>query len=288
MNVQVLLAFFAGAAITLAVHWFSRTPDQPVLQPDTIARVGDATITLDMFTSRLANVTGMQPADVPLAERKATLQAMVEEQLLHQHVSGSGLLHRDEQIFSLMQRAVEVSLDAPEQTQEATDEELRRFYAEQGAQFRVPSRVALDRMVFRGSRARLEADLAHARLENGEPFVSVKAQVAGPDLMSLPPGALSAQEWEPHLGAVVAQAIATLPRDHFTEPLPAEGGYVIMQVTESVAARKPALADVRKEVESAWQRAQQAGRLRELLRELQMQTDVQFNEALVEALETTQ
>lgn len=288
MKLQVVLAFAAGVAVTLAVQWLNRAPELPVLQPGAVAKVGDADISLAMLTARLTKDTGNSPQDVPVAERKAILQGMVEERLLHQYVGETGLLHSDDRISGAIHQAVGASLSAAAVPTTATEEALRRFYAEHGARFREPSRVAIDRMVFRGSDARSQADVAHARLESGESFASVKAQMAGPDLVSLPQGARSAQDWEVHLGVAAAEAIATLPRHHYTDPLSAEGGYVIMQVTDSVAARKPPLAEVRKDVESAFEAAQLSSLVREFLRERQAQVGVQFDEGLVEALETAQ
>jgi len=286
-TIELLLAAALGAAITLALQAFvfDAAPEAE-LAPDSVALVGDKSIGFGRFQSRVIKETGLDPEQVPLAERKKIVQKMVEERLLHEYLRTSGMLHSDAELLEQVREAVAKSLGskAPDAGVPPEEAVLNRFYSEHGAQFREPSRLALERMVFRGSGALQQAELAHARLSEGESFVSVKAQLAGPDLVKLPAAPLSVQAWKEHLGDEVAQAISNLPRDHFTAPLASEGGFAILRVSHSVPARKPPLGEVRAGVLLAYEARLRANALQALLRELQEQHTVLFNQAVVETL----
>lgn len=270
------------AALLLLLPGCDRSSDERVeFTAGELARVDGQSITHDQLVQLAQVRTGDYADALSTDERRAVLQHMIEERLMVSYLLDTGIVHTDFGLNAALRDALFESLGAP--LPAPTPGALQAFYDEHGAQFRVPTRLVLQRMAFRGSEAQKRAAIAHARLMSGEPFVSVKAQYAAPDLLELPREPLSAADWEAHLGGELAAAVETLPSGEFTAPLQTVQGVVILGVKRIEPARKPALAQVRDDVAAAFVEFHKARALQTFLEEQQRAATIVYNASLLQA-----
>lgn len=274
-----LAGVLSGAVIGYFI--FGSGDQAPAMAPETIALVNGSPVREGDFQARLDAAVSMHTATGSAHE--AVLQAMVDEQLLAQHTIATGLVHRDATLASAIRSAVAGAFLQGATEGEPSDAQLEAFYAEQGVLFREPARFAVQRMVFRGDGALKLAEHAHAQLVAGAEFDSVRAQFANPDLMGLPETLLEADRLAQSLGEVLTDAVIKLPRGAFTEPLSAEGGYVILGVKDNQPPRKPPLATIRGQVAEHYRAHLREQALEKLVSGLRDKAEIEFNGLLNES-----
>lgn len=279
--VCLAVGFVAGVVVSYLA--FPQVNSKPMLDAQTVALVNGRPIQVERFTSALLQgTTNVDKSQVALDHRQRTLQAMVDARLLAEYAGEENLFGSDALLLSALRNAVASAVvPAPEQPTRAA---LEAFYAKHGSQFRTPTRVTVQRMVFRGDGAAKAAEFAHAQLESGAEFGSVKAQFASPDLLALPGGMREAAELVGFLGEELAQRVAQMPRGAFTQPVAEAGGYVILGVQDNEPARKPQFDVVRAQLSALYAQHQRASVLEELLETLRANASVQINTTLLEQL----
>jgi hypothetical protein len=279
-NTRQHLSLLAAVLLTLSGCDHS-TEDTVQLAAGEVARINGQSIMHAQFLQRAQAQTGNHADALSPDERRELLQHMVEERLMVNYLLDAGIVHANPWLNAALRDALFESLGAA--VPESSAAALQAFYEEHGAQFRVPTRLVLQRMVFRGSEAGDRAAKAHARLTSGESFVSVKAQYAAPDLLELPREPLSAADWATHLGSELAAAVETLPSGEFTAPLQTAQGVVILGVERIEPARKPPLAQVQEEVVAAFEAFHQSRALQAFLAEQQRAATIVYNASLLQA-----
>lgn len=246
-----------------------------------IAKIDGESLSAAAYSSSLQAAQKKSEKPLSWEQQQQVLQAMIDERLLLQHALQSGLLETDTAVRRALLDAVVENIVSAYKGVEPTDAELQLFYAEHGSYFRKPSMVTLQRMVFRGSQALENAELAHARLTTGEAFESVKAQFASPDILTLPTGMLPASRLDAYLGPTLSQAALSLPRGQFSSPLPADGSYVILRSADTESARKPPLNTVHSQVVREFKRWRNDLALQDYIADLRRSAEIRINESLL-------
>lgn len=275
----ILPGVVAGAAVGAALAYFMLRGDGAGLaMPEgAVASVNTVPVQLQDYQHRV------REGQLAKVAAEDVLAAMLDEQLLAQYAARSGLIHRDASLVAMLRESAAVAAGADADAQPPSESQLKDFYAQHGAMFREPGRVAVERMVFRGANAQEQAEHAYAQLEAGGEFSVIRAQFANPDLLGLPNQLLEAQRLVDFLGKELTEAVVNLPRGGYTRPLaPGHSAeYVILGVSDNRPPRKPPLATVRDEVTRAFEQFRKAEAVELLLRELRAAAEMKIDESRI-------
>jgi hypothetical protein len=104
----------------------------PALPPDAIARVGEHAIPRDELARAVAGLALDRRAPDAERERARAFGRLVDEELLARHALDEGLLTRERAVRDVVVRAMVDAAVADALGRAPSDEELRRFWSENG------------------------------------------------------------------------------------------------------------------------------------------------------------
>jgi hypothetical protein len=299
-----LLHFLAGGAVLfwLVHRAFPATPGGPPTSPIVVTAADVA-----QLRTAYTRETGLQPT---AADEAALIERAVEEELLFREAVARGLDRNDRSVRNwlieqmrvladdadgdeddLYARARALELDRKDLVvrrilvqkmrllasrageQDVTDDELRAFYAQHEAEYRLPERVSLWQVFFgsqrRGEDAQREAERLLAELRN-RPTDAAATGRRG-DTFPLPPHLIgqSRQQLAKVFGADFAAQVMRGDSRTWIGPLASPYGVHLVWIDDQERGASPSFESVRGRVLESWHEARRAERLARLIRELE-------------------
>jgi len=236
------------------------------LPPGAIARVGDAVIRAEEYERLVAGLESDRREPVDDELRRHVLERMIDEELLVQRAVELGLVDVDKRVRANLTSAMIQSIVDDAEEVEATEAELRAFYAEHADFFSAPGRLHARQIFFRlrggGEEA---AKAAVERLEAGEDFSAVQAELGDSEISPLPNTLLPALKMREYIGPTALRAVAELAPGETSPPIKSGTGVHILQLVAREDKHTPAFDKIRDQVNSEWRRRQGDTALRSYL-----------------------
>jgi parvulin-like peptidyl-prolyl isomerase len=154
---------------------------------------------------------------------------------------------------------------------EPTADEISRYFAEHGADFRRPERVRLRQILVED---RQEAERARRQLAAGEPFASVAERVSRDARATA--GGEQGELTRDDLPPAFADLIFALPDGGISQVIEADYGCLVFQVVAHLPAQELALAQAEPEIRRQLVRRRADDALRRLVAEAQSRYAVQI------------
>ena len=243
------------------------------LDEGTAARVNDTPIPADELRSLLERRT---QGGAPVDQLRATLDDMIDEELLIQRALELGILRRDSNVRLAIIQAMEKSILNEERGRSVSDAELEAFYRSNTALFAEPLRLQLEELVVADPArvaelsARLEAGAAAERLAAGDDGLSVTR---------LPPVPLSLEALAGRFSAAILARLKTA-REGDVLTFKSSRGTHLIRVVAIQKARVPSFAELRVAVLNELQLQRQDVAYDEYLAWLRQRADIRKNERL--------
>lgn len=266
---EPLLHFFVLGALLFAL--FSWTSDDGMRAPDEI--VIDAALVAS-FRSQFERVWQRPPTPEELS---GVVENWIREEVFYREGMALGL-DRDDPILRrrVAQKMEFISEDLADTP--PTDDELRGFFADNAADYRLDSRFSFRQLYFnpdvRGTS--LEAAVA-AALD-----ALARGQVPESDATLLPAelGDASLSEVRRVFGDRFAEALAALPAGDWAGPLVSGYGVHLVRIENRQEARQPALDEVRADVERDFRSSRRREQKEALFEALRQRYTVTFEDGV--------
>ncbi len=257
---RALVLFWAGTTLGLALAigslaWPTAKPKPERAIPRTaVAVVNGVPILKSDYEAALRVVAQTQQRAPTLADKRAALQRLVDDELLIEHGIALGMVRADQPTRDALLSAVFTAERAPGQAQTPTEAELERFYGTIRSQLKRPGSLHVRQLLIRfaGRRdepaARARAAQAVRRLRAGEPFERVRAELASPNQQDVIDQPLPFDVLSRRLGTIATQAVLRLEPGQVSDVL---GSGTLLRVIQLVAkqpAEIPTLEQARAQV----------------------------------------
>jgi hypothetical protein len=268
---QLWLGLGAAAGLLVAAaSIIGERPNANDLPNGAVARVGDALIRVEEYERLVAGLESDRREPIDAKLRLHVLDRMIDEELLVQRAVELGLVDIDRRVRANLTSAMIQSIVDDAEENEATDDDLRSFYAEESAFFTAPGRLRVRQMFFRmrtttQGDAESRAAAAAAELAKGGDFKAVREQFADTEISPLPDALLPALKLREYVGPTALRAAMQLTVGQTSEPIRSGTGIHILFLTDREAARTPPFEDIEAQVHSEWRRRQGDRALRSYL-----------------------
>jgi parvulin-like peptidyl-prolyl isomerase len=243
------------------------------LSEATAALVNDTPIPADELRSLLERRTR---SGAPADQLLATLDDMIDEELLIQRALELGILRRDSNVRLAIIQAMEKSILNEERGRSFSDAELEAFYRNNTALFAEPLRLQLEELVV-ADPARV-AELA-ARLRAGASANRLAAGDDGLSVTNLPPVPLSLEALARRISADILPRLETAAEGDVLTYRSGRGTHLI-RVVAIEEASVPPFAELRFSVLNELQLQRQNAAYDEYLAWLRQRADIRKNESL--------
>ncbi len=210
-------------------------PDAIVLTPQEAARL------VDEFVATWRRAPTPQELD-GMMQSWALEEAYVREALALGLDRGDGVIRQ--RLMLKMQFVAESSAAA----RTADDATLQAFLDENHEDFARPARFSFDQILLEPGIAPDAVEALRAELDAGTDPSGVGARTLLPPSLPLMPAPLIDRTFGSGFGA----ALAALPEGAWSGPVSSGYGQHLVRVTDSTPARRPALDEIRGQVEDAW------------------------------------
>lgn len=253
-------------------------PDEP-LPEGAVATVNGVVIERSTYEQVLAGLADDRRDGARSEEmRRRALDRLIEEELLVQHGLSIGLARRDPRIRPLLTDAVLASIahDAATETEEPSEEALRRFYQREQGRFHAVDLLKVKQLWFNegGEVSSLKrAYEARERLWHGESWASLR-EVSDDPGAPLPGGWLPPYKLRDILGDTAARCAVMMDPGQLSEPIPGAGGHRILGVLARREGPRRSLERDRSLVVAAWRRERAEEALRQFLDQLRSDAQV--------------
>jgi parvulin-like peptidyl-prolyl isomerase len=252
--------------------------------PDgTIARVNATPILTEHYFRLLGALETDLKRPANEEERIRVLDRIIEEELLVQRGLEFGLARYDRRVRSDLVSAVIASVTAEAEERQPREGELREFFEKHRDFFTQPGRLRI-RQIFvsgaKGDEGAARARRAFERLEAGEPFLQVRAELGDLELAPVPDALLPPVKLREYLGPTALRSAMSLGLGQLGRPVRSGTGWHVIQLVEREVQRVPAFEEVEAQVRSEWTRRLGDQALRDYLDELRSRADVELAEAL--------
>jgi len=252
--------------------------------PDgTIARVNATPILTEHYYRLLGALETDLKRPANEEERIRVLDRIIEEELLVQRGLEFGLARYDRRVRSDLVSAVIASVTAEAEERQPREGELRDFFAEHRDFFTQPGRLRI-RQIFvsgsKGAEGAARARTAFERLEAGQPFLQVRAELGDLELAPVPDALLPPVKLREYLGPTALRSAMSLEQGQLSRPVRSGTGWHVIQMVEREAQRVPEFGEAEPQVRSEWTRRLGDRALRDYLDELRSRADVELAEVL--------
>lgn len=250
------------------------------LGPDTLARVGSWTITVDEFNRRLKNIQDLVPDFDPnnAEAKRMILEELINQQLLVLHAEAEGIADQED-----IKEAVEESrrnllvremADRITMDIEATPEEVRGYYDQNREAFSAPTEFHLREIVVPTQE---EANQILVELLKGADFATVARDNSKGETASQ--GGDLGWRSEPKFPAMAGQLSVLNPGD-LSGVFRGPDGFYIIKLEDSRGGEPVAFEDVRADIREGLTLLKQQQALAEHLNRLREKFPVKTNEDL--------
>ncbi len=219
-------------------------------------------------------------------DRRHVLNRLIEEQLLIAKGLELGLPSSDPTVRKSIISAMIQSVISDSATVEPEDQTLVAFYQQNADYFAKPSRIQVQRMVFREKnkdQALHRAKQAHQALQ-GEGFVEVKLRLADRDILSLPNTLLPINKLRGYIGPSLTQQAMSLAPNSYSPPIDDGSGYTILWLLNLQNSETRPLNEIRDQVMREYQRRQGDLALKTYLSQLRQEAEVLIDEEFLKNL----
>jgi len=185
----------------------------------------------------------------PTAEElRGLIDARVREEVLYREALALGLDGDDVVVRRRMVQKMELLTQDLAVMSDPTDDELRRFLADNRARYRTPDRISFTQVFFsvdrRGAAAESDAAALRARLESGAITADEAEELGDSSLLAPEYRVVTRTDVESAFGNDFATALFALG-EGWHGPLQSAFGYHLVRITERVAGADPDFAAVR-------------------------------------------
>jgi len=204
------------------------------------------------------------------------LQRIIEEELLVQRGVEVGLLGSDKRTRAALVDAV-IGMATTAAEAKAPDEaELAAFFRENIDYFSTGPRLHVRQLTVVGEHGGQKAQLAYERLVEGDDFAAVALEFGSDVALTVPDDLLPPMKLREYLGPTLVQMLVNRAAGFVSEPQAMDSGFRILQLVDIERSDRPALEEVRTQVEAEY--ARQAGdrALREYLDWLKDRAEITY------------
>jgi parvulin-like peptidyl-prolyl isomerase len=275
------LASGAAAGVALAAWGLLGTDaSSAVLARGAVASVNGKPIHVEEWARLVEGIESdtREPAGSEL--RRRVLDRMIDEELLVQRGVELGLVESDRRVRADLAQAMIQSIVVETEDEKPSEDELRRFYAEQAGFFTQPGRVRAAHVFFRvrapgeDAAASARAREAHQRLLAGEPWQRVRAELGDDEVSPLPDALLPLAKLREYVGPTALRAVMELAPGEVGPPVRSGTGYHVFRLVEREAPHLPPLEEIAEHVRAEWVRRAGDRALRGYLDELRENAQV--------------
>lgn len=272
-----------GALAGLVIAMLAAIPDQREIGADgAIAKVNDRHIDRTEYAAAYQALVSDTISAPSLADKRMTLDRLIEEELLVQRGLEIGLLDGDRTVRKAVARAVIQFAIAQNDAAPISEEDLRNHYANNLARFTPADRLHVERIFIRASddpqalAARLQA--VRDALRQGKTFGDVAARLGDPILPPVPRTLLSRTKMIDYLGPELTRAASYLPAGSISDALKSENGWQFLYVVDNQPGTPPAFETVRTQIADSLQHQRDDEALRSYIDWLRARADIDLAE----------
>jgi parvulin-like peptidyl-prolyl isomerase len=258
---------------------------------DAVATVNDDIISKEDYLTYLSLLAKDKRNPLSEDDRRHVLNRMIEEKLIIERGLDIGLAQSDPNIRKLITSAMIQTITADASTRQADEETLRDFYQQNQVYFSLPSRLQLQRMIFRSddqAHALAQAKKAYQRLAAGEDFQSVKQQLASPEVLTIPNSPLPPNKLRQYIGPQLTEAALLMQSGTISQPIEDNSGYTLLYVIANERAQPQPFEDVESLVANEYRRRAGDQVLRDYMQRMREQADIRVDEAFLDSLSDIQ
>jgi hypothetical protein len=246
--------------------------ERPGGNASAVALVNGYPITAQRFAGALRQMIPDQSSGVSLAQARAVLDRLIEEELLLQRgldigITASDTAIRKSLVDAMIEKVVSESQPVPGEAA------LRDFYRHNASYFTGTAAVRVRRMVFGGDDHRARAAAAFAALTS-QGWDTVAQQLADADFMQIPTSFVPVTKLQNYLGPGATTQLRTLRVGAYSPPLELAGSSYILLLLDRQPAAAPAFESVAELVLREYQRRADDAALRSYLQSLRDQAEV--------------
>ena len=217
-------------------------------------------------------------------DRRHVLERVIEERLLLERALQIGLPYSDPRVRKTIINAMIETTVSDTASVEPGDSELADFYSENQNYFTQPARIQVRRLVFRGDGAEKRASAARELLLETNDWLAA-TELADTDILALPSSPLPLGKLRGYLGPTLSEAAQALQAGEFSEVLPDQSGFTLLQLLSLQHNPAPPLADIRDQVAREYQRRAGDEALRDYLDMLRKEATVIIDEDFLAELD---
>jgi len=258
----------------LAALYSVLTPDFSTQeQVDVVASVNSSTISREKFLGHLQALSSDKREAITAKDADYVLQRIIEEELLVQRGLEVGLADNDKSTRAAIIDAMINMTTANAESSKPTDAQLQSFFDEHYEYFSPTARLRVRQLILETSE---QATEAYQRLSGGEAFAQVKRDLGIAVALNLPDALLPLVKLREYLGPSAAKMLQAQQAGFISKPTKQGKHYRVLWLQEKELGQRPALVDVREQVEGELVRRRGDKSLRDYLQWLNQRADVQY------------
>ncbi len=262
----------AGIALAIASILAAPAPLAPEIASVLVATVNGRPIRRALYDRTSAGLVSDLNRGLTDAERRRVLDRLIDEELLVQHGLALDLPQVDSHVRSTLVGVVIETVVANAESADATPESVRAFFEENGEYFARPGKLSVRQIFFSAyedeHESQLRAEQALARLEAGQAFERVAADLGDREIVPLPRGLEGVDTLREILGPTALTATMALHPGERSSVVRSGTGFHVIELLERQPLEVPAFESIEELVAAEYRRRQGERALRDTLEEL--------------------
>jgi len=278
----ILLGLGALLGIGLAASGALRPSTFNELGPNSIAQVGERSIPTAVYELARDRLAADKRNPMQDDDRRHILRRLVEEELLIQRGEAIGLVASEPSVRKAIAASMIQSIVAQSESEQASEDELRRFYGQSPGYFTPQGTLHVRQIVFAPREGESTEALALRRRQAEDAFDGnlgfdeIQARWGDEPLLPIPDSPLPANKLRQYLGPSLTEAVGALSPGERTGWIESGSGGRVLLLAAAEPAATPAFEDVAEQVEVAYRRNSADRALRNYLDELWKDADIRF------------
>lgn len=251
-----------------------------------LARINEDTISKADYMGYLELLARDKRNPMRSEDRRHVLNRLIEEQLLIEKGLEIGLHDSDPTVRKSIINTMIQNIISDTATEQPEERDLEKFYGQNSDYFAKPSRIQIQRMVFRGPDQQVSlarAQQAYLALQK-DGFTRVKNRLADKDILNLPSTPLPINKLRGYIGPSLTKTAMSMTPNSFSQPTEDNGGYTILWLIDLQKTETVPLDSIRTQVIREYQRRQSDRVLKDYLLRLREEADIFIDERFLENL----
>mgnify|MGYP000666066703 CR=1 FL=1 len=270
----LFLGVVIGLAGVLSALFLDPNASMPMNNAPTAAIVNGEHIPASRVQAFLYEYTSETAPQNTQDKDNFILERLIEEELLVQRGQELNLESNDPRVRGAMVDAVIDVATTPIKARPTTKDDLRAFYDENIGYFSGNTLYYIKQLYFESEDAGDLAIQAIKRLEAGEKFSLVQADLATPVTSLIPDAPLPESRLAPYLGADIIFELRNANVGKALGPHPYSNGYRIVWVADKQESPAPSFSSIQTLVETEYQRRQEVQALQAYIDWLKQRADI--------------